>query len=180
MKLFLDFFPIVLFFIVFKTYGIFAATAIAIAATVVQIAWMRFKNGKVDTMQWVSLGVIVVFGGATLVTQDETFIKWKPSVLYWLMCSTLWVGYFFFKRNFIQALMGAQLELPQEVWGKLLHAWAAFFMLMGFINIWVAYNFDTDTWVSYKFFGGLGLMLVFVVLQGLFLSRYMKEPEENP
>ena len=180
MKLFLDFFPIVLFFIVFKTYGIFAATAIAIAATVVQIAWMRFKNGKVDTMQWVSLGVIVVFGGATLVTQDETFIKWKPSVLYWLMCFTLWVGYFFFKRNFIQALMGAQLELPQEVWGKLLHAWAAFFMLMGFINIWVAYNFDTDTWVSYKLFGGLGLMLVFVVLQGLFLTRYMKEPEENP
>jgi len=82
MKLFLDFFPIVLFFVVFKAYGIYAATAIAIAATVLQIAWMRYKNGKVDTMQWVSLGVIVVFGGATLVTQDETFIKWKPSVLY--------------------------------------------------------------------------------------------------
>ena len=180
MKLLLDFFPIALFFIVFKVYGIFAATAIAIVATVLQIAWMRYKNGRVDTMQWISLGVIVVFGGATLVTQDETFIKWKPSVLYWLMCSTLWAGYFFFKRNFIQSLMGAQLELPQEVWGRLLQAWAAFFMLMGFINIWVAYNFDTDTWVSYKLFGGLGLMLVFVVLQGLFLSRYMKEPEETP
>ena len=180
MKLLLDFFPIALFFIVFKAYGIFAATAIAIVATVMQIAWMRYKNGRVDTMQWISLGVIVVFGGATLLTQDETFIKWKPSVLYWLMCTTLWVGYFIFKRNFIQSLMGAQIELPQEVWGRLLHSWATFFMLMGFINIWVAYNFDTDTWVSYKLFGGLGLMLVFVVLQGLFLSRYMKEPEETP
>jgi len=180
MKLLLDFFPIALFFIVFKVYGIYAATAIAIAATVLQIAWMRYKNGRVDTMQWISLGVIVVFGGATLITQDETFIKWKPSVLYWLMCATLWIAYFIFKRNFIQSLMGAQLELPQDVWGRLLHAWAAFFMLMGLVNIWVAYNFDTDTWVSYKLFGGLGLMLVFVVLQGLFLSRYMKEPEETP
>ena len=83
MKLLLDFFPIALFFIVFKVYGIYAATAIAIVATVLQIAWMRYKNGRVDTMQWISLGVIVVFGGATLLTQDETFIKWKPSVLYW-------------------------------------------------------------------------------------------------
>ena len=180
MKLLLDFFPIALFFIVFKVYGIYAATAIAIAATVLQIAWMRYKNGRVDTMQWISLGVIVVFGGATLITQDETFIKWKPSVLYWLMCATLWIAYFIFKRNFIQSLMGTQIELPQDIWGRFLHAWAAFFMLMGFINLWVAYNFDTDTWVSYKLFGGLGLMLVFVVLQGLFLSRYMKEPEETP
>lgn len=180
MKLLLDFFPIALFFIVFKVYGIYAATAIAIVATVLQIAWMRYKNGRVDTMQWISLGVIVVFGGATLITQDETFIKWKPSVLYWLMCATLWIAYFIFKRNFIQSLMGTQIELPQDIWGRLLHSWAAFFMLMGFINLWVAYNFDTDTWVSYKLFGGLGLMLVFVVLQGLFLSRYMKEPEETP
>ena len=180
MKLFLDFFPIVLFFVVFKAYGIYAATAIAIAATVVQIAWMRYKNGKVDTMQWVSLGVIVVFGGATLVTQDETFIKWKPSVLYWLMSVTLWVGYLIFKRNFIQSLMAAQIQLPQDICDRLLHAWALFFTLMGFINLWVAYSFDTDTWVSYKLFGGLGLMLVFVLLQGVFLSRYMKEPEETP
>ena len=180
MKFFIDFFPIVLFFIVFKAYGIYAATAVAIAATVLQIMWMRFKNGRVDTMQWVSLAVIVVFGGATLVTQDETFIKWKPSVLYWLMCIALWVGYFIFKRNFIQALMSSQLELPEEIWLRLLHAWAGFFLLMGVINLWVAYNFDTDTWVSYKLFGGLGLMLIFVVLQGVFLSRHMKEPEETP
>lgn len=179
MKFLLDFFPIALFFIVFKAYGIYAATAVAIGATLLQIGWVHFKHGRVETMQWISLGVIVVFGGATLITQDETFIKWKPSVLYWLMCCALWIGHVFFKRNFIQALMGAQIELPQEIWMKLLHAWAVFFLLMGGLNLWVAYNFDTDTWVSYKLFGGLGLMLLFVVLQGLFLSRYMKEPEEE-
>jgi intracellular septation protein len=180
MKLILDFFPIILFFVFFKAYGIYAATAIAIAATVLQIAWMRYKNGKVETMQWISLGVIVVFGGATLITQDETFIKWKPTVLYWLMSTTLWAGLFLFKRNFIQSLMGAQIQLPPNIWGQLLHAWAGFFVFMGVLNLWVAYNFDTDTWVSFKLFGGIGLMLVFVLLQGLFLSRHIKEPEETP
>jgi intracellular septation protein len=180
MKLFLDFFPIVLFFVVFKAYGIYAATAVAIAETVFQIGWMRFKNGHVDNMQWISLGVIVVFGGATLITQDETFIKWKPSVLYWVMGLTLWIGLFFFNRNFIQSLMGKQIQLPANIWGQLLHAWAGFFVMMGLLNLWVAYNFDTDTWVSYKLFGGIGLMVVFVLLQGLFLSRHLKEPEESP
>jgi intracellular septation protein len=93
MKIFLDFFPIILFFVVFKAYGIYAATAVAIVATVAQIAWLWRKNGFVEPMQWVSLGVIVVFGGATLLTQDETFIKWKPTVLYWLMGSALWAGF---------------------------------------------------------------------------------------
>jgi len=94
-----------------------AATAVAIAATVLQIAYLWRKNGFVEPMQWVSLGVIVVFGGATLLTQDETFIKWKPTVLYWLMGGALWVGHYVFKRNFIQQLMGAQVELPAHAWG---------------------------------------------------------------
>lgn len=183
MKLFLDFFPIVLFFATFKTFGIFAATAVAIAATVGQIAWLRHKNGFVEPMQWVSLGVIVVFGGATLLTQDETFIKWKPTVLYWLMGGALWVGYFAFKRNFLRQLMGAQLVLPDRVWLVLLHSWASFFAGMGVLNLWVADHFDTDTWVSFKLFGGLGLMLLFVLLQGVYLSKYIQEedkPEDAP
>lgn len=179
MKLFLDFFPIVLFFATFKAFGIFAATAVAIAATVAQIAWLRHKNGFVEPMQWVSLGVIVVFGGATLLTQDETFIKWKPTVLYWLMGGALWVGYIVFKRNFLRQLMGAQLELPDSVWKVLLHSWASFFAVMGVLNIWVANHFDTDTWVSFKLFGGLGLMLVFVVLQGVYLSRYITDDKAS-
>jgi intracellular septation protein len=121
----------------------------------------------------------VVFGGATLLTQDETFIKWKPTVLYWLMGSALWVGHFVFKRNFIQQLMGAQVALPAHAWGVLLHSWACFFAVMGCINIWVANHFDTDTWVSFKLFGGLGLMLVFVVAQGMYMSRFIKEQPED-
>ena len=178
MKLLIDFFPIILFFIAFKTLGIFAATAVAIAATVGQIAWLRWRNGRVEPMQWLSLGVIVVFGGATLVAQDETFIKWKPTVLYWLMGGGLLVAEYIFKRNGIRALMGGQIELPDPAWRQLLHAWAAFFTAMGVINLWVAYHFDTDTWVNFKMFGGLGLMVLFVLGQAVYLSRYMKQDAE--
>ena len=183
MKLLLDFFPVLLFFVALKVWGIFVATAVAIVATLAQIGWQWRQKGHIEPMQWLSLGVIVVFGGATLLTQDETFIKWKPTVLYWLMGLTLWLGYFVFKRNFLRQLMGAQLELPDPVWLVLLHSWAGFFAGMGVLNLWVAYQFDTDTWVSFKLFGGLGLMLVFVLLQGVYLSKYIKEeekPEETP
>ena len=180
MKLFLDFFPIVLFFLAFKAFDIYVATAIAIVATVAQIAWLRYKVGRVEPMQWVSLGVIVLFGGATLVFHDDTFIKWKPTVLYWLMGGALALGHLLFKRNFLQSLMGSQLELPAPVWLRLLWAWTGFFVLMGVLNLWVAYNFDLDTWVSYKLFGGMGLMLVFVVIQALYLSRFIKNEEAAP
>jgi intracellular septation protein len=181
MKLFLDFFPIALFFAAFKIWGIFVATAVAIAATIVLLLWAWRQNGHVEPMQWVSLGVIVVFGGATLITQDETFIKWKPSILYWLMGGTLWVGELVFKRNFMRQLMSEQLTLPDHAWRTLLHSWALFFAVMGGLNLWVANNFDTDTWVSFKLFGGLGLMVVFVVIQGVYLSRFIQEePEQTP
>jgi intracellular septation protein len=179
MKIFLDFFPIILFFITFKVWGLMAATAVAIVATLAQITYLWRKNGHVEPMQWVSLGVIVVFGGATLLTHDETFIKWKPTVLYWLMGSALWVGHYVFKRNFLRNLMGAQLELPEHAWVALLHSWACFFALMGCLNLWVANHFDTDTWVSFKLFGGLGLMLVFVVAQGMYMSRFIQEKNEE-
>ena len=177
MKLLFDFLPVVLFFVTFKTYGIFVATAVAIVTTLLQIGWMWRRNGHIEPMQWVSLGVIAVFGGATLLTQDETFIKWKPTVLYWLMGGALWVGWFAFKRNFLRALMSQQLTLPDPVWLVLMHSWAAFFTAMGVVNLWVAYHFDTDTWVSFKLFGGMGLMLVFVIAQALYMSRHM--PQED-
>lgn len=177
MKLLIDFFPIILFFAAFKLWGIYAATAVAIVATIVQIAYLRLKNGKVETMQWLSLGVIVLFGGATLIAQDENFIKWKPTVLYWLMGGALLVGHVLFKKNFLKSLMGAQLQLPEPVWTTLNWAWTAFFALMGVLNIWIAYRFDTDTWVNFKMFGGIGLMLVFIVGQAFYLGKYLKEPE---
>ena len=174
MKLFLDFFPIILFFVAFKFAGIYVATGVAIVATVAQIGWLRYKTGKVEPMQWISLGVIVLFGGATLIAHNDTFIKWKPTVLYWLMGGALLVGQVFFKKNLLKSVMGSQMELPDAAWRVMNWSWTGFFAVMGVVNLWVAFNFDTDTWVNFKLFGGLGLMLVFVIGQALYLSRYMK------
>jgi intracellular septation protein len=179
MKLLLDFFPIVLFFGAFKLWGIFVATSVAIVATLLQLAWMRYRTGRTEPMQWLSLGVIVVFGGATLVAQDETFIKWKPTVLYWAMGGTLLVGQVFFRRNWLQSLMISQMALPDHAWLVMLWSWSGFFAIMGVINLWVAYHFDTDTWVNFKLFGGMGLMLVFVLAQAMYLGRFM-DNGDNP
>ncbi len=179
MKLLIDFFPIILFFAAFKVWGIYTATTVAIAATVAQIAYLRMRHGKVEPMQWLSLGVIVVFGGATLLSHSETFIKWKPTVLYWLMGGALFIGQLVFRKNLIRSLMGSQMELPDAAWRTMNWGWAGFFAVMGFINLWVAYNFDTDTWVNFKLFGGIGLMFVFVIAQALYLSRFMKDDEST-
>ncbi len=175
MKLLIDFFPIILFFVAFKVWGIYTATAVAIVATVAQIAYLRLKTGKIEPMQWMSLGVIVLFGGATLLAHDDNFIKWKPTVLYWLMGGALLIGQLVFKKNLLRSVMGAQLQLPDAIWLKLNWAWTAFFAAMGALNIWVAYNFDTDTWVNFKLFGGMGLMVVFVIAQAIYMSRYLPQ-----
>ena len=178
MKLLLDFFPIVLFFAAFKLWGIYVATAVAIVATIVQIAWLRYSTGKVEPMQWLSLGIIVVFGGATILAHDETFIKWKPTVLYWLMAGALSGGLLLFRKNLLKSLMGSQLELPEPAWRAMNWSWTGFFAVMGVLNLWVAYHFDTDTWVNFKLFGGLGLMALFIVAQALYLGRYVKDTKE--
>ena len=177
MKLLLDFFPIVLFFVAFKIAGIYVATGVAIVATIAQIAWLRYSTGKVEPMQWVSLGVIVLFGGATIIAQNDTFIKWKPTVLYWLMAGSLAAGQLFFRKNLLKSLMGSQLELPDTAWRVTNWSWIAFFSVMGVVNLWVAYHFDTDTWVNFKLFGGLGLMVLFVLAQAVYLGRYIKAEE---
>ena len=173
MKFLFDLFPIILFFIAYKWLGIFAATAVAIVATFLQIGWVWLRHRKVDNMLWVSLGVIVVFGGATLLFHDETFIKWKPTVLYALFSLTLLVAQFGFGKNFIKTMMEKQMTLPDAVWLKVMYSWVGFFFLMGVLNLYVAFNYSTDAWVNFKMFGGLGLMLVFVVLQALMLAKYV-------
>ncbi|OGA08133.1 MAG: septation protein A [Betaproteobacteria bacterium RIFCSPLOWO2_02_FULL_65_20] len=178
MKFLFDLLPVILFFVVFKFADIYAATGVAIAATFAQIGWLKFRRRKVDTMMWVSLAIIAVFGGATLLLKDETFIKWKPTVLYWMFSGILLGGQLLLGKNIIRAMMGKQIELPEAIWHKLNWSWAAFFALMGAANLYVAFNFSTDAWVNFKLFGGMGLMLVFVVLQALFLSRYMQEKEQ--
>ncbi len=178
MKFLFDMFPVILFFAVFKLYGIYEATAVAIVATFAQIGWVYFRHRKVEPMLWVSLAVITVFGGATIYLHSETFIKWKPTVLYWLFAGALVIAAAFFKKNLIRAMMEKQVELPAPVWGRLLASWIAFFGIMGVLNLYVAYNYSTDTWVNFKLFGGMGLMLLFVIGQAVMLAKYVQE--KNP
>lgn len=201
MKILFDLFPIILFFAAYQVGeknpeqatawlatlgvildsgakpGVFLATVVAIAATFVQITWVWLRHRKVETMLWVSLALIVVFGGATLFLHDETFIKWKPTVLYWLFALSLGLAPLLFERNLIRLMMEKNVVLPDAVWTRLNLAWAGFFALMGVANLWVAMNFSTDAWVNFKMFGSLGLMLVFIVAQTLYLSRHIKEDE---
>jgi intracellular septation protein len=202
MKLLLDFLPIILFFATFKvTEGrkdwaaqfasdhlgfivnggvvgpneapVLLATVVVILATLAQVAFLMLRGKKVDTMLWVSLGLVTVLGGATIWFHNETFIKWKPSVLYWVMGLTFWLSQLLFRKNLLRALIGDQLQLPAGIWQRLNFAWVAFFAFMGLANIYVAYSFSTDTWVNFKLFGGIGLMLLFTVAQGFYISRHV-------
>jgi len=175
MRLLFDLFPVILFFVAYKTWGIYEATAVAIVAGIGQIVWLKLRRKPVDNMQWVSLAIIVVFGGMTLLLHDETFIKWKPTVLYGLFAVVLLVSRLAFGRNLIQAMMSKQVELPAPIWERLNLAWVVFFAALGVLNIVVAYNFSTDAWVDFKLFGTLGLTLAFVVGQALYFSRHIQE-----
>jgi intracellular septation protein len=178
MKFFFDLLPVLCFFVAFKFWGIFTATAVAIVTTILEVAYVKARGRKVDTMLWISLGIIVVFGGATLWLHDETFIKWKPTVLYWLFAASLAIALVAFRKNLIRSLLEPQnLLLPDEAWAKLNWAWAAFFVFMGVLNLYVAFNYPTDTWVNFKLFGGTGLLMAFVVLQAPFLARHMQHKD---
>jgi len=206
MKLLLDFLPIILFFAAFKYseanaawasnfatehFGflvqggkvgtaeapVLLATIVVIVATLAQVLFLKLRGRKVDTMLWVSLVLVVVLGGLTVYFHSDTFIKWKPSVLYWVMGLSFWLSPLLFGKNLLRVLLGEQFELPAKVWHRLNFAWVAFFAVMGFLNIWVAYTFSLAAWVNFKLFGSLGLMLVFTIAQGLYLSRYVKDDE---
>ena len=173
MKSLFELFPVILFFIAYYAYDILVATGVAIGATLFQVGWMWLKHRKVDKMMWISLAVIVLFGGATLAFQDETFIKWKPTVLYWLFAGVLWAASLFFGKNLIRAMLEKQITLPDLVWKRLNLSWVAFFLFMGLINLYIAFNFSLDTWVNFKLFGSMGLMLVFVIAQVFMLNKHL-------
>jgi intracellular septation protein len=155
------------------------ATVVVIVATLAQILWLKASRRKVDTMLWISLGLVTALGSATIYFHSESFIKWKPTVLYWVMGASLLVGELVFRKNGIKSLMGAQMSLPDAVWRKVNFSWVAFFAVMGLINLWVAFNFPTSTWVNFKLFGGMGLMLVFILAQAFFLNKHIK-PDTTP
>lgn len=182
MKFLFDFFPIVLFFVAYKIYGIYAATVVAIAASFVQVGLFWLKHKRFETTHLLTLGLIVIFGGATLLLKDEMFIKWKPSVLNWLLGMVFLGSQFIGKQNITQRMLGNNIALPASGWTRLNLSWAGFFILLGFINLYVVYNFDTDTWVNFKLFGMLGLTFLFVIAQAFYLSRHAKplsNGEEN-
>ncbi|MBL8352492.1 MAG: septation protein A [Burkholderiaceae bacterium] len=209
MKLLLDFLPILLFFATFKyaenqkdwaaAYAtehlgflvaggqvgpteapVMLATVVVIIASLVQVGWLKLRGRKVDLMLWISLALVVVLGGLTVWLHSETFIKWKPTGLYWAMGASLLVSQFVFGRNLLKLMLGAQLPLPEAVWARLSLAWIAFFAAMGLLNLWVAYSFSTDTWVNFKLFGGIGLMLLFTLAQGFYLSRHLPDETTEP
>ncbi|MBU3549077.1 septation protein A [Polynucleobacter sp. P1-05-14] len=182
MKFLFDLFPIILFFVAFKLGDIYTATIVAMVATIGQILWVYYRHRKIDAMQWISLVMIVVFGSLTIFLHDKTFIQLKPTALYWLFSGALFISAQFFQKNWIQVLMGKQVTLKaasaHSVWRSLNVAWAIFFFFMGALNLYVAFEYPEETWVNFKLFGSTGLLLIFVILQGVWLSKHMEHPSE--
>ena len=205
MKFLFDFFPVLMFFVVYKLGGMYPeaslnlaqqwlsglvshgsidakqapvllATLVAIIATAFQIGYLLFKRKKIDTMLWVSAFFVIFFGGMAIYFNDEVFIKWKPTMIFWSSAAIFGGAQLFFKKNMIREVMGEQFEMPEPVWIKLLLAWVGFFVVSGLLNLAVAFSVkDFATWVNFKTFGMPVIMFVFVISQGLLLSKYMKE-----
>lgn len=175
MKLLFDFFPIALFFICYKLFDIYTATAVAMIASLVQVLFYRMKHQRYEKMHLISLGLIMVLGGATLFLHNPWFIKWKPTGIYWLSAIIFMGSSFIGKKPLIQKMMDGNISLPTKIWHRLNFGWSIFFIIMGALNLYVAYSFSTDVWVNFKLFGGAGLTLVFIFLQAIYLSRHVIE-----
>jgi intracellular septation protein len=179
MKFLIDFFPIVIFFAVYKyTNDIILATAILIPATALQILYTWIKTKTVEKMHIVTLVLVLVLGGLTIALNDKTFIQWKPTLVNWLFALAFLVSQFIGKRTIIEMMMSGNIELPKPVWKNLNLSWVAFFIIAGAVNLYVAYNFSEDTWVNFKLFGLLGMTFVFVIIQGIYMTRHMKDVKE--
>ena len=158
--------------------SILLAIAVAIVAFTIQIAWLLVTRRKVSVVQWLSFAILVVFGGASIYFHSDTFIKWKVTVLYWLFAAALWIGIAFFRKNLIRSLMEpGGVELPDVVWKRMNESWMAFFVALGIVNLFVAFNFSRTTWVTFKSFGLTALTIVFALAQGLLISRYLDRLE---
>jgi intracellular septation protein len=179
MKVFFDLFPVILFFIGFKLYNIFVATAIAIGATIAMIIYSKLRHGKVEKMLLINGVIISILGGITLILHDKTFIMWKPTVLYWLMAVVLLISNYFLKKNLIEKMMGKMLNPPQYIWTRLNLIWVAFLIVMGILNLYVAFSFTEEAWVNFKLFGVTSMMFIFMIVQTLLLKDYLIETTEE-
>ncbi len=188
MKFLYDLFPLLLFFAAFKLYDIYVATAVAIAASFLQVGLFWARHRRFETMHVVTLGVIAVFGGMTLLLHDDTFIKWKPTLVYWILSALVLASQWFGSKTVIERMLSSQMALPAMVWKRLNLSWGLFFAALGAINLYVAFYYALDldaatrqeTWVNFKVFGLLGLTLVFVAIQAFFMARHIQtKPEES-
>lgn len=179
-----DFFPVLAFFIAFyipedRSQGIYLATAVAIVAGFIQIAGYWLLTRKVEKMHLATLAILVLLGGLTLMLQDERFIKWKPTAVYWLFTAILLGSHYLFNRNLTQRMMEHAVQLPASIWNNINIGWALFFFATGVINLCVAYFYSDVIWVNFKMFGLLGLTLLFAVAQVFYMNQYIIEPEEG-
>lgn len=184
MKLLFDFFPVLLFFIVFKTspdetQGMINATAILIVATVIQVVANWIKNRTINKMHIITLTLVLIFGGATIYFQDKLFLIWKVTIAQWLFATVFIGSQYIGKTSIIKRMMGKAITLPEKIWTQLNFAWASFFIFVGIVNLYVAYNFDFSTWVDFKLFGVFGLMFTFIILQTLYISKYIKDDQDD-
>ncbi len=175
MKLLYDFFPILLFFIAYKLDGIYTATGVAIAAAALQTGAFWLRHRRFEKMHLVTFGLLVFFGGLTLLLRDPVFIKWKPSVVNWLFAAVFLGSHWIGDKPVIERMMSHAIQAPSPVWLKLSWMWIAFFISVGLLNLYVAYSFSEETWVNFKLFGMLGITFAFVIAQGLYLGRYVIE-----
>lgn len=185
MKLLLDFLPIIIFFGVYKyTNDIIIATAVLIPATILQVGYTWIKTRSIEKMQLAVLALVVIMGGATVIFQNEAFIQWKPTVANWLFALVFLGSHFIGNKPIIQRMLAASIELAQPIWNRLSFAWIFFFIIAGTVNTIIApeidpfnLKFSTDTWVDFKLFGMLGMTLVFIIAQGIYLSRHIQETD---
>jgi len=179
MKLLLDFVIIALFFISYKLYGMYVAVAVAMVGYALQVIihWLRHRSW--DKVQLATLALILLLGGATLLFHNETFFKWKPTVVYWLFAAIFIGNQLLGKEPLIKRLLGKNIQLPENIWLHLSYSWIIFFIGLGILNLIVAYYYSTDAWVNFKLFGCLGITVVFIVLQALYMGKYSIENKEE-
>ena len=181
MKFLFDFFPVILFFVVFKSYddqlqGVLAATKVMIAASALQIGLYWLKHRRFEKMHLITLALVAVLGGATIYFQNADFIKWKPTAVNWIFAAVFFGSEFVGKKSILKRMMDKNISLPEMIWKRLNYAWVIFFILLGGINLYVAFSFSLDTWVDFKTYGMLGLTFAFVILQAIYMARYLSEP----
>ena len=180
MKLLFDFLPILLFFIAYKMADIYVATGVLIVVTLAQTGWIWLRQRRIEKLPLFTAGLVLALGSATLLLKDPMFVKWKPTVVNWLFAVAFLGSLFIGQKTLLERMLGGQLELPAPVWVKLTFAWTIFFFAMGVANLYVAFNFDENTWVNFKLFGMLGLTLAFVLAQAAYMSRHLKLDDTPP